>query len=962
MPFTRPNLTRPFPRPAARRPRRAVRIAGGVNPLAGVTFGTWDFAVRVWIAFDAPTVAAPNWIEITNFVEHNIPINIVHGRADGLGDVNATTCTLTVDNSDGRFCAANPNGVWFGQIHKGSWLRVEVVTPWLTVSSRLVGFITALPTGWSGLYATSQISAADRYEKLGNAPALVSSIQSEVLTDPNLTGNVKGYWNLHEPTGSTTFGDTSGQGAQHLTLVGVGTSPGVGFGASNVAAPGFDGLRCPTFAPISTSQGSYLTTTIAMPPGVWAAANNYTGLLGTVEFWVQATTVGVVQTLAAFVDPVGQVSWNVIMDANGYISFQLNGASASNSTGVDLYDFARSGNYSINDGKWHRILFGIAGTSSFSGAVVYVATVDDFYVGIVGGASVITCMGAFAGFTQLVIGAGYRSGALNLGAANFSDVAFLWANYQVVGSADLRPPNLPDHFAAGASGFLGESTDYRVARIARYAGVPIPLTISGFIGTTGKAQIYNPTKGPWTNLSPGAHSCGTQSVSGRKALDAMREAARTEGMPLFVDRSGYLALQNSTIRQNTTPAWTVDAHDLEAATGLADDFAYTVNQMTVTPNSQAAQTVIGTVGTASQAKYGIYDKSQATASLTPVEARSLGSAYIQLGADPAPRLAPVVVEAATLAGVPGYGNAWYDAVLATEISTPFRVTNVPDAAGGGSMDAFVEGWTETIVAGTHTFSFSTSPVQGPTYQLDDVVLGRADTDGSTLTAGITSVATTLSLTTTGTATGSAPWTMNPADFPLDVGIAGEQVTLTGFNPPTLGTADPSFESGVSGWSVSGTVTVAQSSADHYVGSFSGLVNGGASGAGFLFPTTANSVTANAKYWAAVSFKLLSGSANVHFYVQWLGTPTGTYDFTTVAATSSWVTVAGPATAIPSATTAYPAIQLSGSANFQLYVDFFVFQSYTTTQPFTVTRSVNGVINAPAAGTPVSLWSPTTLAY
>jgi hypothetical protein len=33
-------------------------------------------------------------------------------------------------------------------------------------------------------------------------------------------------------------------------------------------------------------------------------------------------------------------------------------------------------------------------------------------------------------------------------------------------------------------------------------------------------------------------------------------------MPLFVDRSGYLALQNSTIRQNTTPAWTVDAHYL----------------------------------------------------------------------------------------------------------------------------------------------------------------------------------------------------------------------------------------------------------------------------------------------------------------------------------------------------------------------------------------------------------------
>ena len=223
-------------------------------------------------------------------------------------------------------------------------------------------------------------------------------------------------------------------------------------------------------------------------------------------------------------------------------------------------------------------------------------------------------------------------------------------------------------------------------------------------------------------------------MAGRTPLDVMREAARTESMPLYVDRSGYLAMQSSTTRQNTSAAWTVAAIDLDPATGEQDDFAYMTNQATITPNGQAAQTVIGPIGQASQNKYGVYTTggSQATASLNPIEAQSLGLGIIQLRADPAPRLAPIVVEVATLATQAGYGNAWYDAVLATEISTPIRVTGVPAQAGGGNIDCFIEGWTESISAGNHVFSFNTSQIQGATYQLDSPTLGLLDTAGLTL--------------------------------------------------------------------------------------------------------------------------------------------------------------------------------------------------------------------------------------
>lgn len=59
---------------------------------------------------------------------------------------------------------------------------------------------------------------------------------------------------------------------------------------------------------------------------------------------------------------------------------------------------------------------------------------------------------------------------------------------------------------------------------------------------------------------------------------------------------------------------------------------------------------------------------------------------------------------------------------------------------------------------------------------DDPVYGRADTDGSTLSAGITTTATTLQVATTDPVT--PLWTTAAADFPFDIAIDGERMTVT----------------------------------------------------------------------------------------------------------------------------------------------------------------------------------------
>ena len=814
MPYARPNRTSTTPCPAARRPKRAIVIAGPQNPAATLaeSTGTWNFAVRVWLAFDPPSAATPNWIDISGFVEQDQPIMIVPGRADGLSDVNATTCALTVDNSDGRFMAANPNGVWFGKIGKGSWLKVEIYPPSGIVSSRFVGFITTLPNQWSGQYQTGQITASDRFEKLGRAPAIISSIQSEVLTDPNLAGKIQGYWNLHESQGSVSFGDTSGQGAQYMRAVGLGGVPaGTGMGASNVNAPGFDGLRAVTFNPPSTSQGTYLTAPISTPTGVWSAGPTYTGLAGCLSFWYQATSTAA-QTIISVVDPSAQFAATAYQVSGGVFDGRLQVLYASTSQANPVTASLAVAPGRIADGAWHHVVIALAASSSLGGNATATMYIDGYFVQASG--AFVTNAGG--NFTQLIVGGGYSSpGVLSAGAGNISDVSWYWSSALQFEGSPSSPADISSHFLAGSTGFSGETTDLRIARVARYGGVPIPLA-SYFDGPTiNTVQRYNPIQGAWTNLSPGAHLAGTQNMAGRKPLDVMQEAAHTEAMPLYVDRAGFLTIQPSTARQNTTPAWTVNALDLDPTTQVADDFAYVTNQMTITPNGQAAQTVIGATGSPgrlSQAKYDVADGSQATASLNPVEAQSLGLGYIQLRADPPPRLAPLAIEAATTALLPGYGAAWYDAVLASTISTPVRVTSAPAAVGGGNYDCLIEGWTETIQAGTHLFQFNVSAIQGPTYQLDDVVLGHIDTDGSTL-SGSTLSSTALTFQVATTNAGSPLWTTNAGDFPFDILIDAEQITISSItgssSPQTFNASARSVNGVVATHSVGAAVSLYQ---------------------------------------------------------------------------------------------------------------------------------------------------------
>lgn len=742
MPYTTRTHQRGTPTqrpPAGPQPPRPRIMPGsaGILPPQAVLPTDWSYTLRAYLSFDPASTAYPTWVEITPWVETEAATTITRGRQDGLSDVNAGTCTLTVDNSDGRFTAGNPNGAWYGQIRKGSWLRVDAVTLSGATIRRFTGFLTALPTTWKGKTAAAQISASDRTVRLAQAPNYTTMMSESLIQDPTAGQYLAGYWTLHEPQGATYAADVSGRapaGAQDLAIVSLGP-PGITF--SNTASPGFDGEQTAAFAPSggptpaisgigftgAQLNGSMLTGTIGPSGPVWV-----------VTCWINTTTA--YQPIWVWNDPASNYSLGIGLDPNGYL-YLWQGPLTGSYLGIYPIEVVPISRYPLDDGEWHQIALkaqaaGAPGGLTNSFATSYVDGGRGGAAGFSGTTDVSTGFCPPRTLSQFQIGGvtGWTEDE-SMTAPAFFTGAISDLSIHIFPTATINP-DLDSQYTYGTTGGAGQDTGLRVLTLAQMAGLAVP-TAAGAVYAEGYT-VQRPTYGTTPGVAipgPLAHPVGAQQIVGRNPVDVMREAARTEDMPLLIDRMGRLTLAASTLRQNPPTAFTIDAADLDDSTSIADDFQYTFNQTSVTPNGQNAL-IVNTNGLVSQAQYGIITgPGISTASLNTAEATSLGAAINARSADPPPR-PQIVAEVAALARQTGYGAAWYDTVLNSDVNQVLAVTNWPSQAPAPNSNHYTEGYTETFQDGQHKIAWSTSPTQGSTYTCDDPVLGALDTPGVTL--------------------------------------------------------------------------------------------------------------------------------------------------------------------------------------------------------------------------------------
>lgn len=117
------------------------------------------------------------------------------------------------------------------------------------------------------------------------------------------------------------------------------------------------------------------------------------------------------------------------------------------------------------------------------------------------------------------------------------------------------------------------------------------------------------------------------------------------------------------------------------------------------------------------------------------------------------------------------------ALMALEIGDAISITSIPTVISYDPVGQIAIGFEEDL--GAFYWWIQTNNTPSSPYStaiFDDLVYGRLDTDGSTLTSSVSSTATSISVTTTSS---SAPvWTTNAGDLPFDIVIAGERMTVT----------------------------------------------------------------------------------------------------------------------------------------------------------------------------------------
>jgi hypothetical protein len=145
---------------------------------------------------------------------------------------------------------------------------------------------------------------------------------------------------------------------------------------------------------------------------------------------------------------------------------------------------------------------------------------------------------------------------------------------------------------------------------------------------------------------------------------------------------------------------------------------------------------------------------------------------LHVGTADEPRYPGITVDL-TRAQVSGVYYQAQDAFVGDRVT----VANTPTFLPPDGISQLVRGFTEVCFGYTFTVTWQCAP-ESP-YRvavLDDAVLGHADTDGSAVHANIASGAASMQVDTT--TAGSPLWTTTAGDFPFDIAVGGERMTVT----------------------------------------------------------------------------------------------------------------------------------------------------------------------------------------
>ncbi|MFF8953892.1 LamG domain-containing protein [Streptomyces sp. NPDC014940] len=526
-----------------------------------------------------------------------------------------------------------------------------------TVKPRFYGVVNEWPVDWEGLVSTVQVSCTDLFKRINKLPALRSMAAQEILVQ-----GPAAYYPLTEDQAATSAGDISGSGLPSLVISQVGAGGTLAMAATT--GPAETSESFPQFTPSSATAGKWLS--VDMGPQGEAIFDLYT----CIEAWFQTTTTGRCIFGVHSADLGDQYILSVA--AGGGLQIEW----SSPLTTLTLSPI--TGPTTMADGNWHHVVYDQRMGYVYVDGVLVDTTATP---GIAGG--------SYNPYRMLHVG-GYRGTRLFSG--SIGHVALYSTLTYSVG------PLITGHYAAGMTGFAGETADTRITRLAGYAGIP-------------SVSVQGTVHDPISSQGPG----------GSQPLARMREVESTESGKLFAARDGFgLVYQSRGLRYNPAPsgeAFTIDYADLETKqVELADDDQKLVNDVTSSRPGGATQRVTAPDSIAAN---GAYPQELTILKTSDNSVLDASNWLVSRYANPGPELREVPIEAYTMPS--------YAAILDAEIGSYFSVMNMPQQAPAPSMRVTAEGYTETIRERSHVIQFHTSTTfNDSVWVLDDPVYAVLD--------------------------------------------------------------------------------------------------------------------------------------------------------------------------------------------------------------------------------------------
>ncbi|MGW1221468.1 hypothetical protein ACWD6O_13695 [Streptomyces californicus] len=717
-------------------PRRAaLRATLDVNNGAGGATARFYWAASMdgpWTLIGTPQSTTPT----TSIHSGSAPLEVAPILATGVTPLKGRVHRAEVrEGIDGTVAAAfdaraQPEGATAWTDTAGRPWTVGLGAGISDRQYRFCGEISAWPSQWdvSGADVWVRVEAAGTTRRLGQGKkALESTLRRRIPSAPSLLA----YWPMEESQTADTLAYSPVAGVDPLVLTGADWAGDDSLGGA---------------APLpKIKAGSTLSARV--PP------TTATGWQ--VEWVYYLPTLPPVQTEVMRLGIAGATMRTVVLYASvSAIRLEILAADGSS---LGWLDFTNGGALAAFAGKWNRMA--LYSGDKGGGETLITATWRD-----------VTTNYRYYMSTSPVTGQGRVTSVSATWDASLADMALGHLSvFTTPGTGVLGTPPATLIYDGADDGFYGEAALSRIGRLGAEEAATVDLVSRG---------------SDWPDYST---RLGPQRPDTLLAL--LEEIQDADGGLLYErhDRPGLVYRDRRTLYgQPVTLALDYTARgEVPPPLDPVEDDQRLRNDVTVTRDGGTSARSVVTTGPLSvqppPAGVGPYDEAVTLSLYDDTQPRSIAGWRTHLGTWDEARYPTISV---WLHAAPHL----IDAVLGLDIGDRVQISNPPPWLPPDTIDQHVLGYTEVLDQHTWTLALNCAPA-GP-WQVGvvgDAVRGRVDTSGSQLAAGATATATALSVAVTA----GRPWITSaayPADFPFDVTLGGEIVTvsaISGASPQTF---------------------------------------------------------------------------------------------------------------------------------------------------------------------------------